>query len=552
MNRRDFVGSAVAAALAPALSRAHIGARGSVAGASQQTFDYYISPSATPSNDGGTNTGSLSHPWSLNALNTQGSTYAGKSVGLIGDQGTYDCLSIYIAANGGSTLGSSNTSGVNDPAFNVASGTSSAQTVIGSCNSSGVYSARLAVLDGGSTSLSQSATVNPGGNCILGTFANGGSLSANGQYVTFDGLVFQNNYYKYMYVGFDNGASATPSSKGIIVQNCWFGGSGTLYNEISEENASNFTIYACIGLLVQNNLFNGAVDDTTDRTTLCEQWTSTGSIFQYNTMISQSGSVGGGLFLKNASNQNNTIRYNYIDCTLSGTNLTGSIVIDDDGTSVAESTDYVYNNIFIGVTPVFNNAILIDNWPNGEHGEYWYNNAFIGVSGESSSGPFWVRDNGPATIWYYNNIAYASGETLGGRGLINSNDGSSAGTGSFALIDYNLYSPMNNGMSAYVADGDNPGFPATLATTISGWQSQLPTAATGRDAHSTTTAPTFVGGTPTYPAQYYQLTSGSAGKGAGSSNGQTSGTAIDMGAWGGTDVNTSQPIAQIGCNWVPP
>jgi hypothetical protein len=544
VNRRDFVGSAVAAALAPALSRAHIGARGSVAGASQQTFDYYISPSATPSNDGGTNTGSLSHPWSLNALNTQGSTYAGKSVGIIGDQGTYDCLSIYIAANGGSTLGSSNTSGANSPAFNIANGTSGSPTYVGSCNSSGYYSARLAVLDGGSTSLSQSATVNPGGNPQIGAFP-------SAAYVTIDGLVLQNNYYRYIHCGANTSVdSPTPRSLGITIQNCWLGGSGTLYNEITEENPTYITLYSCDTALIQNNLMNGTVDDTTSRTTGFEQWSSVNSIIQYNTIQPPSAAVSGGVYIKNDSNNNNTIRYNYIDLTAAGAGSSAAgIVIDDDApnTWASSSTDYIYNNIVIADNPVFWYAIDVDSWPNYTHDEVWYNNTFLGVP-TSTGGAFWVRFGAPGTLTFYNNILYASSQS-DFRGMINSNDGSTTGTGSFALIDYNMYSPVANGMSSYAADGNIPGAPGTLSGTLSGWESQLPSAATGKEAHSLAAAPTFVGGSPTYPAQYYQLTSGSSGKGAGSSNGQTSGTAIDMGAWGGTDINTGDPVAQIGCNF---
>ncbi|MGA7539823.1 MAG: hypothetical protein WBW93_13770, partial [Steroidobacteraceae bacterium] len=57
-------------------------------------------------------------------------------------------------------------------------------------------------------------------------------------------------------------------------------------------------------------------------------------------------------------------------------------------------------------------------------------------------------------------------------------------------------------------------------------------------------------GSPTYPAEAYQLAAGSLGVGAGSANGTTGGSAVDMGAWGGTDVNTGKSVAQIGCNFV--
>lgn len=506
--------------------------------AAPTTFDYYISPNGSDSNPG-----TLASPWSLNALNSKGSIYGGKSVGIIGDQGTYDCLSIYIAANGGSTLGST-ASGVNPAAFNIANGTSGSPTYVASCNSSGVYAARLAVLDGGSTSLSQSAMVNPGGNPMIGAFP-------SAAYITLDGLVLQNNYYRYIHLGGINDVSdPVPRAPGITVQNCWFGGSGTLYNEVTEENPTYLTLYACDGALIQNNLMDGVVDDTTDRTSAFEQWASINSIIQYNTINSPSSPVYGGIFVKNANNNNNIIRYNFVNLTAAGAGSSAAgICIDDDAPNsyVTSSTDYVYNNIVIADNPVFWNAIGVGSWPNFTHKEVWYNNTFLGVP-SSSGGTFWVRFAAPGNITFYNNILYASSQS-DFRGMLNSNDGATSGTGSFALIDYNLYSPLAVGMSAYIANGNIPPVP-NLVSTIAAWQAQLPTAAIGKDAHSVTTAPAFVGGSPTYPAQYYKLVSGTAGQARGSTNGQTSGSAVDMGAWGGVDVNTEQPIAQIGCNFV--
>lgn len=499
------------------------------------TFDYYISPTGSDSNPG-----TLQSPWSLNALNSKASTYAGKRVGVI--EGTYNCLDIYLNANGGSTLGSSSTDGVNSPAFNIANGSSSSPTYVASCSSSGVYTPGLAVLDGGSTSLSQSATVNPGANAIIGAFP-------NAAYVTIDGFVLQNNYYRYIHAGYvadpDNPG---PRSPGITVQNCHFGGSGILYNQVQDENPTYLTLYACTGALIQNNLMDGAVNDTSGRTSGFEQWASVGSVIQYNTIKPPSSAVTGGIFIKNDNNQNNTIRYNYIDLTAAGTGSAGSggINIDDDGTSSSESTDYIYNNIVIADNPVFWSAINVGSWPNYTHREVWNNNTFLGIP-NTSGGAFWVRFAAPGNITFYNNILYVSSQN-GFRGMLNSNDGPTAGTGSFALIDYNLYSPVAAGMSAYIADGNIPPAP-NLVSTISAWQAQLPSAAIGKEAHSVTTAPTFVAGSPTLPAQYYELASGSAGQGKGSSNGQTSGSAVDMGAWGGLDVNTGQPIAQIGCNF---
>ena len=46
------------------------------------SFDYFISPKGDDNNPG-----TLASPWSITALNSKRSTYAGKKIGIIGDQG---------------------------------------------------------------------------------------------------------------------------------------------------------------------------------------------------------------------------------------------------------------------------------------------------------------------------------------------------------------------------------------------------------------------------------------------------------------------------------
>ena len=136
------------------------------------TFDYYISSTGID-----TNTGTLASPWSLNALNTKQSTYAGKKVGIVA--GTYNCAAIV----GGTYSGTFDT-----PAFNIACGTAASQTYIASCDTSGYYSARAAILDGQMT-----AANNVNGQPLIGTIGNGagGGVAAAG-YITLDGLEIKN------------------------------------------------------------------------------------------------------------------------------------------------------------------------------------------------------------------------------------------------------------------------------------------------------------------------------------------------------------------------
>jgi hypothetical protein len=485
-------------------------------------FDYFISPTGLDSNPG-----TLASPWSLNALNSKSSVYAGKRVGIIGDQGTYNCLSIYIAGNGGSTLAPPRGSpGYGPPAFNIAAGTSGSPTYIGSCNSSGVYVPRLAVLDGGSTSLSQSSTVNPGANAILG------AISPSTGYITLDGLVFQNNQYNYVSFGSDTTVNPSSRSPGIVVQNCHFGGSGTLYNSVVQENPTFLTLYPCVGALIQNNLFDGATNDSTNRFEGFEQWATSGTIFQYNTVVVQQNGCAFS-FVKNINNSNVTFRYNYFFSA----SAAGGEGWDLSGTS--SSTSYFYNNVVVAGDYAWNTPGEAMTDADSAEIKHVYNNTFVAQGGSWANEGIFQR-SGAGTMTVYNNIVNRTGSHAWGGDY-------SFSANALALSDYNLFpSTPSLGLMAAGSDSATP----TLYSSISTWAAALSSGCIGKDAHSVLGTPTFVGGSPTFPAEAYKLAAGSLGIGAGSSNGEPSGSPVDMGAWGGTDVNTGQPIAQIGCNFV--
>lgn len=496
------------------------------AAAQTTTFDYFISPTGSNSNPG-----TLASPWALTAINSKQSTYAGKKVGIIGDQGTYECLTIYG--------GGSYPAGIfPDAMYSIQGGTSaSSPTVIASCNSSGVYVARLAVLDGQATSSNNSAGVS-----IIGSVR--GSAS---QYITMDGLSLKNAYYHAVTFGAQDTISPTMRAPGIVVQNCAISG---VTNSQVQENPTCITLYSCTGALIQNNLLTGSTDQTgQNRAGGFEQWSSYGSIIQFNSIIG-SASTAIGIVCKNAGNQNNTIRYNFVDLSAIGTagsdSNPGGIMVDNDG--VAGSTDYVYNNIVISSTPLGPNDMNVGSYPDWLSGFNCYNNTFVGVPGGQNL--FCAHYSAPGTFQNYNNVYYCTA-AASVRGLLNAMNGSTAGTGNLALSDYNCYynlATIGAGVSAYAAPGASYPPAPTLVHTTAALGAQMPTACIGKEAHSNISNPAFVLGNPsgaagTTPAQY-QLASGSPCKGTGSTNGQTSGTATDMGAWG-------NGATQIGCNFTP-
>jgi hypothetical protein len=485
-SRRDFLryGSVVVGAsiLAPVWPR----------GAAAQTtsaFDYYISPSGS---DG--NAGTSSSPWALTALNTKRSTYAGKRVGVL--PGTYSCLNL---------VGGSYTGDFSTPAFNIAGGTANSPTVIQSTTPRG------AILDAGANSSN-----NPNGQPLIGTI----TPTCGQGYITIDGFEVKNCYGRAVSVGQQTGAPFSGTRLlGPVIQNCYI---HDLTNNISGANPTGITLYSSQGALIQNNYITNLYDNY-GRASGIEIWTSIQTVTQYNTVISKSAQQSGGILHKNASQYNNTIRFNYIDMTTSGTSAYGMTVDDDGGSG---TTDVINNNIVIGNNPVYLSAMDVGGYPNNQNHQQWYNNTFLGIP--NCSVGCWIRVGAPATIKFYNNII--SRGSVGGRGDVDTN------RSALALIDYNCYpSAPSLGLTQDGSDG----YPSS-SSSLSAWAAVLPSGTVGKDAHSVTASPMFVGSGS--GAASYKLQSGSPCVGRGSSTGAAGGTVTDIGAWG-------NGATQVGCSF---
>ena len=401
-------------------------------------------------------------------------------------------------------------------------GTSSAQTYLGPCNSSGVYTLGAVTLD------FQYPTYSPPGGTGSG-FTAVGSINGvtNSSYITIDGLRITNAYYRGIAIGAQTGGYSTITNRahGIVVQNNYI---NNISNSEGGANSSGITLYATSGSLVHNNyIYN--VQDAANRGSAIELWNTDTSIVEYNTVISGSTlPMAAGILIKNQGLYQNTVRYNYVDIRAGGTGVIDGAAFNFDLSGTSANTTACYNNIALSDQCVYRYLISVDGFPNSTENQLWYNNTFVGDPGASQD--LCQRCGGAGTISCYNNIFYA---TSVGDNIWETNKSA------LALSDYNLYNIVKLGL---MADGGQAQGSGTNYTSIASWAAGLPSACIGKDAHSISTAPTFVGGTPTFPAQYYQLTSGSAGHLAGSTNGQTSGTTTDMGAWG-------NGATQIGCNF---
>lgn len=479
---------------------------------STPTFDYYISTTGSDSNPG-----TMDSPWSITAINTKQSVYAGKRVGVL--PGTYSMMT----AAGGYTTGSNYV-----PQYCIAGGTSTSQTVIQSTVPLG------AVLDGQAT-----ASNNPNGVPIIGCFGQEGKGAGQG-YITLDGFEIINAYNAAVEMSWINGAGQ-PSQriKGIVVQNCYI---HAMTNQIQGENTAAITLYACDGAIVQNNYITN-IEDSSNRGVGIEAWTSINCIIQYNTVISTTTGHTGGIFHKNVAQYNNTIRYNYIDMSFAGGTANGAegcICMDSDGDGTTTST--VNNNIAIGQYGARWAAIDTGAYPASLDNQLWYNNTFITTTGDSTG--IWTRYGAAQTITFYNNVIARTGNS-GYEGDV------STLVSAPALFDYNLYpaSPVFT-LCANNSSG-NPPDPQSTYNSLSAWAAALPAACVGKEAHSKNATAAF-GGSGVL-AQLYQLAAGSpgskSGSNPGSTNGQTSGSATDMGAWGngatqiGSNLMLSTPSA---------
>jgi hypothetical protein len=261
---------------------------------------------------------------------------------------------------------------------------------------------------------------------------------------------------------------------------------------------------------------------------------SLGNLYEYNTIYNCNCAI----YDKNKGNGGNTYRYNYLE--VNG-NYPMNALMDCAG-GPSGSTAFVYNNILVlapgtGSEHCLWQGICTDSPPgaNPTQAMQFYNNTcyVLGAGGVQMGVTY--QSAGSGSVTHYNNIYV--GAAPGSYDTISFN----SGAGAIAISDYNAYI---GGCGDHMGQGTN-GAPANTYTLVN-WRSSF-----SLDAHSFNQA--SASGVFTSPGgaqnpSGYQLASGSPCIGAGHTGGTSGGTPIDMGAWGGTDVNTSQPIARIGSN----
>ena len=475
-------------------------------------FDFYIS---TTGNDN--NSGTLVSPWSINAINTKQSTYAGKRVGIIA--GTYDVSPLM-------------NSKYHTPVLNINGGPSSATpTYIGSSDTSGNYSGRVATLDAKGASGAYG-----GGNANISSIIGQGAevnVGSNWGNWTIDGLRLTGfSLWAVHFGNYDGTRGAVPNA---TLQNCEiFGGNAQSATVASGVNLAPIVVYTGLDCTVRNNYIHDNFGWTDNQHfSGMYVWglgaSQIGISIIYNTLVNS-----GNVHSKEATQYNATVAYNYVDMTNkipSGgpdQNAAGIFGFNADGKR--GTLTGIHHNIILA------RGVYIDTQNDtGQNGWYTpvsvYNNTFVNVGTNTAGGAGFTAyemSAGLKPVTFYNNLYYDNGQSTGGYGYI------LVPKDAFALSDYNIFGSASNAYAYVAAGAQNSGGETT--TSFANWKTQ-----TGTDSHSSTNSISLFVNIGAL-ALGYHVQLGSPAYQTGRVGGVPLGAVCNVGAWDGT-------VPIIGCDF---
>ena len=482
ITRKDFLKGAISLAAGVAVSPF-------VRGQSAVTFDYYIGPTGSDSNNG-----SLAQPWAITALNTKRNLYRGKRVGLL--DGTYNVYS-YL----------SNSSDA--PGCDVEGGTALSPTVIAAVNP------RQAIIN------AKNGTQYGGGK--RGSFIGHTAARQQQGYITIDGLKFTGFTYFCLTIGIHLQSVDVP---GIVIRNCEFTDNNASQIGI-QDNVQSITLNNCLNAVVQNCKFHNNVSynaGTADHLSAVIVWQSKGTLIEFCTVVSS-----GGIYGKVDLNQGTEVRY----CHVENTNYPdGGVCALQDFTGVTATgltmTSRFHHNVLISMEYGFEGTATLDRRYGWTTPMEFYNNTVKMVQYGSSPPPYVqsalaVRAESPAfgAIKVYNNII--TGVPSVDTKMIRLNPKA------HQIWNYNLYPATN---MTWRLTNDTTGATASDYSDIASVRAAI-TAAGGASFEVNSIRENTPGFTNTgLLAERYRLATGSRAINAGRSDGTSAGTACDMGAWG--------------------
>ncbi len=431
--------------------------------------DFYISP-----NGDDNNAGTAVAPWSITALNTKQSVYAGKRVALL--PGTYQygtvagvqtsLYSLYQALTSGSCV------------LQVNGGTAVSSTYIGSYDQLGNYSPRTAIIDASDPSTGNKPTVE---GILLGQSHSGTHVPATYGYVQFDGLIVR--YFTFSGIGFNTGSVINP----VTIQNCEiFGGAN-----VSSANNPGAIFF-----------WTGSSNITVTNCKIHDCQTSSGGFHPWGHVGIMLNGSGAGPPYSSGSVKNCTIyniaqsvatkighpaiqvSYCYLDSGSFGLGSNGYSGALYEWVTAAGQTVNVHHNIIVGYGI---QGVSPDPDPNNEGTINYYNNTFY--SANPNLDVLWNVSNGATgAVSFYNNIVWSDGSTpaydAGARNPIGIWVNGPTGIASW---DHNAYGANGNGVRFATANTFAAG---TFNLPLSTWQGN------GYDANSVAMASTPFTGAP--------------------------------------------------------
>lgn len=452
---------------------------------SPSTFDYYISPGGDDNNPG-----TLAGPWSITALNSKMTVYAGKRIGIVGDQGVIQVGRVGGVVKSLYSIYQSQPGDGSEGVLLVNGGPSGSQpTYVASCNSSGAYSPRLAIIDASDPATGAQPTV-AGPFMAQNQYQSATQVPQYGN-LTVDGIVIRN--FTSAGLLFD-GDAATPINN-LIIRNC------EIYNQqnvVSNNNPGaiwlDFANDAIVTNCLIHDLYSNAAGTVSNMQacgviTFNSQGTNVTNCTFYNCCA---------IATKDGWQQM-SVSYCYLGWGTFGSPYGGSSATSNIGGTVH---NYLTNT---GLTNAFHHNIVIGpilGW--GESGQanngavIMYNNTFYKPSGigglNRGLAAFTNLDtytSGGAGTWqFYNNLVYAADGNY--AGISNSvlpaaftlmNVG--ANSGQMTNMDYNAYGSGMTFGTAWTA--------GAYAWALSAWRGY------GFDAHSVLLASSPFLATPAEP-----------------------------------------------------
>lgn len=430
-----------------------------VVAAGPPSFNFFISPTGDDNN-----AGTLASPWSITALRSKQSTYAGKVIGIIGDQGTIQSGKV----GGVSTTLFSIYQGL--PSVNAAvlqvlpinGGTSSAApTYLASCDSTGAYSPRLAVIDCSNPS-GGAVPTNPNGSIfgfnVNGSGANASCNVANQGNFTIDGLVMRNFTFAAICI-----RPVSTNIPGITITNCEI---SNATNVTSSGNPGAVWMFGANGMKLTNckihDLATTAGGGTVGLANL--------GFIQFNSLNTQ---VTNCTFYNCVAvsmkddYQTWTVSYCYLGYGASGNGYSGAELSATVHNFLAGTgtTSTMHHNIIVG--PVDSDGESAGSQNAGS--TVLYNNTFcqLGSFTRGIAAQFMSRGNSGGTFSFYNNVVYSLQGKYQGNLAPSDEWGAlyfdTASASWFTQFDHNYYGSNGNGMSfgyGHQAQGSTAGWKA--------------------------------------------------------------------------------------------